>query len=98
LKDVAVRGTNLSGLSVPEIMSWKRLNLRWVLEYASVLQPTDMFFLPKNNFFDKLAGTANLRAQILQGLSEEEIRASWQADLDTFLIKRKPYLLYPDFE
>jgi uncharacterized protein YbbC (DUF1343 family) len=98
LKDVAVRGTNLSDLSVREIMSWRKLNLTWVLEYASVLQPKDHFFLPKNNFFENLAGTANLRAQILQGLSEEEIRASWQADLDTFLIKRKPYLLYPDFE
>lgn len=51
-----------------------------------------------NSFFDKLAGSDVLRKQIEAGVSEEAIRASWQADLKTFKVMRKKYLLYDDFE
>ena len=56
----------------------------------------DKFFVSPN-FFDKLAGTTKLRKQIEEGVSEEEIRASWQADLEKYKVIRKKYLLYPDF-
>jgi uncharacterized protein YbbC (DUF1343 family) len=36
-----------------------------------------------------------LKQQIIQGKTPAEIRATWQAGLDAFLQKRKPYLLYP---
>ena len=51
------------------------------------------FFL-KNNFFDKLAGTDQLRKQIVEGVSEEEIRASWKPGLEKFKEIRGKYLLY----
>ena len=51
------------------------------------------FFL-KNNFFDKLAGTAQLRKQIVEGATDEEIRASWQPGLEAFKAVREKYLLY----
>lgn len=51
------------------------------------------FFL-KNNFFDKLAGTDQLRKQIIAGVSEEEIRESWKEELDRFKEIRAKYLLY----
>jgi uncharacterized protein YbbC (DUF1343 family) len=54
------------------------------------------FFL-KNNFFDLLAGSDTLRHQIIQGISEEEIRLSWQKDLKSYLNTRQKYLLYKDF-
>jgi uncharacterized protein YbbC (DUF1343 family) len=98
LKGVLAKGTNLSELSIEEIVSWKRLNLSWLLEYAHVLQPLNEFFLPKTNFFDKLAGSEALRLQIQNNNSEDEIRASWQEGLNAFKMKRKKYLLYPDFE
>jgi uncharacterized protein YbbC (DUF1343 family) len=47
-----------------------------------------------NSFFDKLAGTPKLREQIIGGMSETEIRKSWEANLSTFKIKRKKYLIY----
>ena len=31
-----------------------------------------------------------------EGLSEEEIRASWQSDLDAYKAMRKKYLLYEE--
>ncbi len=52
------------------------------------------FFL-KNNFFDRLAGTATLRRQLQEGWSDEQIRASWQPALDNFISVRTKYLLYP---
>ena len=55
------------------------------------------FFL-KNNFFDRLAGTDQLRQQIIQGKTKEEIRASWQQGLAHFKVIRRRYLLYPDIE
>ena len=51
------------------------------------------FFL-KNNFFEKLAGTAELRKQIVQGVSQEDIRATWQPGLERFRSIREKYLLY----
>lgn len=53
------------------------------------------FFIP---FFEKLSGTGELRRQILQGKSPEEIRESWQPGIRRFKEVRKKYLLYPDFE
>ena len=47
-------------------------------------------------FFNKLAGSDKLRQQIVAGLSESEIRASWQPDLSKFKKIRAKYLLYPD--
>jgi len=51
-----------------------------------------------NSFFKKLAGNDLLEAQIKQGFSSSQIKASWQNDLAAFKIVRKKYLLYQDFE
>lgn len=58
-------------------------------------EPKDKFF---NNFFEKLAGTKELRKQIEQGWTENDIVATWQKDLDVFKATRKKYLLYKDFD
>jgi uncharacterized protein YbbC (DUF1343 family) len=57
----------------------------------------DSFFL-KNNFINKLAGNDLLIQQIKKGVSEEEIRKSWEPKLSEFRAIRKKYLLYEDFE
>ena len=55
--------------------------------------PQGKFFL-KSNFFEKLAGTTELRRQMEAGMSEEAIRATWQPGLDRFKETRKKYLIY----
>lgn len=55
-------------------------------------------FFSRASFFDKLAGTDQLRKQILAGMSERQIRASWKTELALYKKMRKKYLLYPDFE
>ena len=52
------------------------------------------FFFQQSNFFEKLAGNGDLRRQIEAGMSEEEIRATWQPALDEFKKIREKYLIY----
>lgn len=47
-----------------------------------------------NNFFRKLSGTAALQKQIEAGMTEQEIRATWQEGLSKYKALRKGYLLY----
>lgn len=55
-------------------------------------------FFTSESFFNKLAGTDELLAQIKAGKTEEEIRQSWQEDLNAYKTMRKNYLLYEDFD
>ncbi len=45
--------------------------------------------------FDKLAGTKDLKQQIVNGVSVEDIRKSWEPGLSQYKEMRKQYLLYP---
>lgn len=90
-------GIDLSTLDKKELFLQQKLNLAWLIEMYNAFPDKANFFL-ENNFFDKLAGTTSLQKQVKQGLSEEAIRTSWQADLEAYKKMRKKYLLYPDFE
>lgn len=50
-----------------------------------------------NDYFNMLAGTATLKQQIIDGVSEKDIRQSWEPGLIKFKEIRKKYLLYKDF-
>jgi len=67
------------------------INLSWLISSYKYLSPGMKFF---NNYFDKLAGTDELRKQITEGKSEQEIRESWKPALDDFLKIRRKYLIY----
>ncbi|MBS1763512.1 MAG: DUF1343 domain-containing protein [Bacteroidetes bacterium] len=73
----------------------KKLYLFWLKNIYDNYPKKDKFF---NSYFDKLAGTDKLRKQIIEGLNEDQIRLTWQKDLDAYKVIRKKYLLYPDFE
>jgi uncharacterized protein YbbC (DUF1343 family) len=65
--------------------------LKWLIKaYANTSDKTIFF----NDFFTKLAGTKKLQEQIINGVSEKEIRKSWEADLNAFKEMRKKYLIY----
>lgn len=48
-----------------------------------------------SSYFDRLAGTDAIRKAIIEGATEDEIRALYADDLEAFKAKRKLYLLYP---
>jgi uncharacterized protein YbbC (DUF1343 family) len=68
--------------------------LKWLIQAFQNYPDQKNFF---NKYFYNLAGTATLRHQIEQGLSEDEIKKSWETDLNNYKLKRKKYLLYPDW-
>jgi uncharacterized protein YbbC (DUF1343 family) len=71
----------------------RKFDLSYLLKYYKLHPDKEKFFL---KFFDNLAGTKDLRQQIINGTSEEQIRASWEPALSQFKEKRKKYLLYPN--
>jgi len=91
-------GWNLHG-SPEEVL--KKVNnqvqLKWLMEAYRLFPGKDTFFL-KTNSFNRLAGNKILMQQIKDGVSEEEIRKSWEPALSNFKAIRKKYLLYEDFE
>lgn len=70
-----------------------RFTLSYLLEMYNKSGKGAAFF---NNFFDRLAGTDQLRKDILAGKTEAEIRASWKKDLVNYKNIREKYLLYQD--
>lgn len=69
--------------------------LRYLIKMYKNSTNKDKFF-NTNNFFEKLAGDAQLRSDIINGKSEEEIKARWKAQLDIYKKLRLIYLIYPD--
>ncbi|MCH7410114.1 DUF1343 domain-containing protein [Belliella sp. DSM 111904] len=68
-----------------------KFTLTYLIDAFKVSGKGEKFF---NNFFDKLAGTDQLKKDILSGKSEEDIRESWQKDLRDFKAMSQTYLLY----
>jgi uncharacterized protein YbbC (DUF1343 family) len=75
-------------------MSGGQVNLKWLMLAYDWYPDKEKFFNP---FFEKLAGTKELRKQIEQGMTEKEIRQTWKEDLANFNTIRTKYLLYKDF-
>lgn len=73
------------------------LTLRFFLDFYQKADKDQAFFFARPRWFDLLAGTKKLRFQIVRGLTEQEIRESWQPALDAYKEMRKKYLLYPDY-
>jgi len=94
-ENVECKGYMLKDFGEMFVRNSKSVYLYWLLGMYEKYPDKKKFF---NSFFDKLAGTAQLREQIIKGASEEEIRKSWQPALDKYKLIRQKYLLYPDFE
>lgn len=94
-KDKECRGFLLHKEAKQLMSESNLLNLKYLLTSYEHYEDKENFFT-NANFFDKLAGTDQLRKQIIAGLSEEEIRSSWQEDLDMFKMIRAKYLLYEE--
>jgi uncharacterized protein YbbC (DUF1343 family) len=68
------------------------------MEAYRLFPQKDSFFLAKGASFNRLAGTDKLMDQIIEGITEQDIRKSWEPRLNDFKKIRKKYLLYKDFE
>ena len=86
-KGLKCYGTNLQYLDI----HLNSINLNWLINCYNETSEKENFF---NSFFDMLAGTNQLRNDIISGKNESEIKKGWQKDLKSFLQIRQKYLIY----
>lgn len=96
-EDPKFLGRECEGVEVMDVKNGvlfakKQLNLHWLIHFYKINNPEDGPYF--KDFFYKLSGNTTLRKQIESGLSEEEIRKTWQPGIEAFLKQRVPYLLY----
>ena len=91
-QDQCCYGVDLSDMSQEEIQR-RGFDLSYVINAYRNLNIGERFFTP---FFEKLVGVDYIRPMIAEGCSNEEIRAQWQAEVDQFKTRRRPYLLYKE--
>ena len=87
-------GTDLSNVTTGSIIQSKKIDLSYLLEYYKKMTDLNEKFFLDNNFIDKLAGSDQLRKQILAGKNEQEIKETWKPGLVAFHKIRAKYLIY----
>lgn len=88
---IICKGFDLTTYGYKKAYLAKEINLNWlILSYKNTQNKTD-FFTP---FFNQLAGTNKLKQAIIWGKNANEIKQSWQADLEKYKQMRSKYLLY----
>lgn len=85
-------GTSLANLNPREVHS-RGLNLSWLVDWHEALSKMAEFYR-EDGYFEKLAGNRILRKQLADGWTEEQIRESWQEELQEYQLMREAYLLY----
>lgn len=90
-KDPMNKGKLCYGEDLSKQDDVEKLEIKWLLKAYKNSTNKEKFF---NNFFIKLAGTPELKTQIISNQSEKEIRKSWEEGISNFKVLRKPYLIY----
>ncbi|QTD37504.1 DUF1343 domain-containing protein [Polaribacter batillariae] len=85
------KGKICFGKDVSETPHLSKIDLSFLMDAYQQTPKTEKFF---GETFTIHAGTKKLQQQLEQGLSEEEIRASWVDGLEKFKIIREKYLIY----
>lgn len=92
-------GLDLRNFDVDQLRKSRQINLKWLMEmYAAYPDKSKFFDMSQSKQMgdiNKLAGTEDLKKQIMAGASEKEIRDSWEPKLSAYKTMRKKYLLYP---
>jgi len=91
-KNPKEKGKVCYGKDLSEMTKMNQVSLRWIIDaYRNSVDKSKFF---NTSGFTKHAGTTKLQQQIVAGLSENEIKSFWKADLDRFKKVREKYLLY----
>ena len=92
-------GLDLRGYDVEQLRKSGKINLQWMMELYRAYPDKEKFFDSSYSnqigSIDRLSGTTEFRKQIIAGVSEEEIRKTWEAGLAAYKKMRQKYLLYP---
>ncbi len=89
LRDYDIEGLHASGL----------INLQWMLELYEAFPDKPRFFDSSQSKamgrIEALIGNADFRKQVMAGMTEAEIRKTWEPGLSQYKAMREGYLLYP---
>ncbi len=98
-QDKVCYGLDLRGYDVEQLRRKRQINLSWIKELYAAYPDKEKFFDQSYHKqignIDKLSGTTELKRQIIAGMSEAEIRKTWEPGLAAFRGVRGKYLLYP---
>lgn len=99
-KDSVCYGLDLRAYDIDKLRNSRQINLSWLIELYNAYPDKANFFTPGRanqdiSAFDLRIGTDQLRKQIIAGVSEADIRKSWEPELQKFKTTRMKYLLYP---
>jgi uncharacterized protein YbbC (DUF1343 family) len=96
-KELECFGEDLRNLSLDSLKNINSLNFNWLVK-SYKLSNESVDFFNKNGFFNLLAGTDKIMNLIKGGANSDQIRETYQIDLQKFKLIRKKYLIYDDFE
>lgn len=92
-------GLDLRNYDTELLRKSKKINLQWIMELYEAHPNKEKFFDSKlsnqMNNIEVQIGSGLFRQQIIDGVSEATIRASWEPALTQYKEMRKKYLLYP---
>jgi uncharacterized protein YbbC (DUF1343 family) len=92
-------GLDLRNYDTELLRKSKKINIQWIMELYKAHPYKEKFFDSKlsrqMNNIEIQIGSGLFRQQIIDGVSEEVIRASWEPGLSEYKLMRKKYLLYP---
>jgi len=87
-------GKECYGYDLSAIEPLSEIKLEWFIDFYNAHKESNSNEPFYNSFFIKLAGTKKLQQQIEEGLTENQIKATWQEGLDAFRVIRNKYLIY----
>ncbi|WP_421805096.1 exo-beta-N-acetylmuramidase NamZ family protein [Flagellimonas sp.] len=85
-------GKTCYGRDLSLVPRMSEVSMQWVIDAYKNTLDKSKFFLTDG--FTKHAGTPLLQQQIEQGMTNDEIKATWQGDLEDFRRIRAKYLIY----
>lgn len=93
-KNPKEKGLQCYGKDLADIPRMKEVSLQWLLDaYRNATDKSKVF---NTSGFTRHAGNEKLQQQIESGMTEEEIKGTWQSDLEKFGKIRAKYLLYSE--
>ena len=98
--DQVCYGLDLRNYDINKLLKSKKINLQWIMELYKASPEKEKFFDSKQsnqmNNIEIQIGSGLFRQQIIDGVSEEEIRKTWEPGLSNYKKMRKKYVIYKD--
>ena len=92
-------GLDLRDYDVSQLRKTKKINIQWMKELYKAYPHKELFFDNKQSKeignIDFRTGDSKFKQQIIDNMSEEEIRQSWEPALGNYKKMRMNYLIYP---